>query len=242
MKVPAYRLAMHRTRAAFHRGLAILPVLTHTDSTYMAITAVISPEKRSPLLSAWPKPVTALRISVNGTFWGEDHQLPVAQGFQYVSSVTHIHQPDDKIPVATSERDQWLKLSTTMPGNMNLTAFDDIVESGEPVERANQTLHLLQDLLAKSDEPIFVSLGIRHPHKDKGGILDAPHALMERLTTVNENIRTYVAMIHLIDCGMGRLLDGLDALGIGDNTLVVFYSDNGALNQGRDHFIPKSLT
>ena len=170
---------------------------------------------------------------------GEDHQLPLAQGFDYASDVTHIHQPDDLIPVASSERSRWLDLDGTMPQDLGLTAYDDLTEQGEPVIRANQTLHLLADLLNKSDEPIFISLGIRHPHKDNGGPIATPRELGKRLENVNENIRTYVAMIYLIDCGMGRLVDGLAALGIEDNTLIVFYSDNGALNKGRDHVIPK---
>ena len=38
---------------------------------------------------------------------------------------------------------------------------------------------------------------------------------------------TYAAMVHSLDDAVGRLLDTLDAEGIADETLVVFYSDNG---------------
>lgn len=37
----------------------------------------------------------------------------------------------------------------------------------------------------------------------------------------------YAAMIEQVDHSVGRVLDKLDALGLRDNTLVVFYSDNG---------------
>ncbi len=40
---------------------------------------------------------------------------------------------------------------------------------------------------------------------------------------------TYAAMVETLDTNVGRLLDQLDALGIADDTLVVFTSDNGGL-------------
>ena len=40
----------------------------------------------------------------------------------------------------------------------------------------------------------------------------------------------YAAMIHSVDENVGRLLDKLENLGIADNTVVFFMSDNGGLN------------
>ena len=37
----------------------------------------------------------------------------------------------------------------------------------------------------------------------------------------------YAAMIEAVDVGVGRLLDGLDQLGLAEDTLVVLFSDNG---------------
>jgi arylsulfatase A-like enzyme len=39
---------------------------------------------------------------------------------------------------------------------------------------------------------------------------------------------TYAAMIEHLDDGVGQILDKLKALGIDDNTLVIFFSDNGS--------------
>lgn len=41
-------------------------------------------------------------------------------------------------------------------------------------------------------------------------------------------MEAYAAMVHAMDREIGRLLDTLEALGIDDNTLVMFLSDNGA--------------
>lgn len=38
---------------------------------------------------------------------------------------------------------------------------------------------------------------------------------------------TYAAMVHSLDQAIGRLLDELDRLGVSDNTIIVFTSDNG---------------
>ncbi|MEM9259112.1 MAG: sulfatase, partial [Bacteroidota bacterium] len=42
---------------------------------------------------------------------------------------------------------------------------------------------------------------------------------------------TYVAMVEAVDQGVGRILAALDSLGLSENTLVVFGSDNGGLRQ-----------
>ncbi len=38
---------------------------------------------------------------------------------------------------------------------------------------------------------------------------------------------TYAAMVHSMDQAVGRLLDEIDRLGISDNTVIIFFSDNG---------------
>ena len=38
---------------------------------------------------------------------------------------------------------------------------------------------------------------------------------------------TYAAMVHSLDDAVGSLLDALDAEGVTDETIIIFYSDNG---------------
>jgi len=40
---------------------------------------------------------------------------------------------------------------------------------------------------------------------------------------------TYAAMIENLDASFGRVLKKLDELGLSENTLVVFFSDNGGV-------------
>lgn len=65
-------------------------------------------------------------------------------------------------------------------------------------------------------ESVAVRLGI--PIEEAAGILDpsgeAPRAV-------------FAAMVHSMDLAIGRILDALDTAGIADDTLVLFFSDNG---------------
>ena len=53
----------------------------------------------------------------------------------------------------------------------------------------------------------------------------------ERNTKVRlvQNHPTYAAMIETMDAAVGKILDKLDSLGLANNTVVVFTSDNGGL-------------
>lgn len=46
--------------------------------------------------------------------------------------------------------------------------------------------------------------------------------------------KRYRAVVTALDNGIGRVLDCLNAAGVADDTLVFFYSDNGAFRLGRD--------
>lgn len=46
-------------------------------------------------------------------------------------------------------------------------------------------------------------------------------------TSLPQQSPTYAAMVHSLDDAVGSLLDALDAEGIADETVIIFYSDNG---------------
>ena len=49
-------------------------------------------------------------------------------------------------------------------------------------------------------------------------------------TRINQDDPVYAAMLESVDRGVGMITDTLDELGIADNTLVIFTSDNGGLS------------
>jgi uncharacterized sulfatase len=80
------------------------------------------------------------------------------------------------------------------------------------------------------ENPFFLFLA----HYDVHVQLDADSALISKYLQKNPaegypSNAVYAAMIEHIDNSTGRIMDRLSALGIDDNTMIVFFSDNGGL-------------
>lgn len=71
--------------------------------------------------------------------------------------------------------------------------------------------------------PFFIYLAHGAPHTP----LQAPEKEIDRYKHLEKERATYLAMITVIDQGLGRILEAIDRNKIGENTLVVFLSDNG---------------
>jgi arylsulfatase A len=54
-------------------------------------------------------------------------------------------------------------------------------------------------------------------------------------TKTNQSNATYAAMVESVDSAVGRILDVLDELGIAENTLILFTSDNGGYLQATNN-------
>jgi len=77
---------------------------------------------------------------------------------------------------------------------------------------------------ANRNQPFFLYLahwGVHNPLQAKRSDYDA-------LSHIEDHrLRVYAAMILALDRGVGRVLDKLEELGLDENTLVIFTSDNG---------------
>ena len=84
------------------------------------------------------------------------------------------------------------------------------------------------DFIARHrDEPFFVNLWLKDPHEP----LWPTDRQRQPYRDAFENPKQcYYAVLTDADRHVGRLLDGLDELGLRDNTLVIFSSDNGPEN------------
>ncbi len=74
------------------------------------------------------------------------------------------------------------------------------------------------------DEPFFLFASFNAPH--------APMQATEEDLKLNSHIkdekrRIYAAMVHRLDVNVGRIMNELKAQNIDENTVVVFFSDNG---------------
>lgn len=78
-------------------------------------------------------------------------------------------------------------------------------------------------------EPFFLHLAHYAPHRP----LHAPQEAVDHYLQkgFDENTSKVYAMIEIMDRGIGELIEELDRLGIRENTLVIFASDNGPAPQ-----------
>ncbi len=99
----------------------------------------------------------------------------------------------------------------------------------------NRTIQFIDSHL---DQPFFVYLALNTPHSpmqvpdqywqkfaDKDIVPDpeSANAKKEKL----EHTRAALAMCENIDANVGRLIQHLDRIGVGEDTIVIYFSDNG---------------
>jgi len=116
----------------------------------------------------------------------------------------------------------------------------DLFLNEQPVERTGYSTDLFTDdalryLREKRDRPFFLFLAYNAPHFPYQGPGDAARDVKPKDKSWSEGSRAhFVSMVESLDRGVGRVLAELDRLGLKDNTLVVFTSDNGGDLRGRN--------
>ncbi len=77
------------------------------------------------------------------------------------------------------------------------------------------------------DDPFFLFVSYNAPHAPMEAKPE-DLALFPHLTDeVGYQRKTYAAMVHAVDRGVGRVMDKLQELNLEENTIVIFLSDNG---------------
>ena len=106
-----------------------------------------------------------------------------------------------------------------------------IYDNGKRIDTKNYLTEELSDNAVKfiddnSDNPFFMYLSYNAPHTP----LQATQRDLERNSHIDiEKRRTYAAMVSSMDDGIGLILDKLKEKNISDNTIVIFFSDNGGV-------------
>jgi N-acetylgalactosamine-6-sulfatase len=109
---------------------------------------------------------------------------------------------------------------------------------GEPVEQTgrfmtealvDEALKLI-DEYAAGDEPFFLNLWFYAPHEPYN-LAPEPYARPYEGVAQGDDLK-YRSMVGCMDDGVGRIRARLEQLGIDENTLLVFTSDNGPSYQG----------
>ncbi len=130
---------------------------------------------------------------------------------------------------------KWRDIHHTLP----------LVHNMEPVERNGYLTHQLTDagiafVEKNRNNPFFLFMSYNAPHLDleapEETIAKFPPDKMTKIPGVKPQARSvYGAMVYELDMGVGQLLAKVEELGLADNTVVWFLSDNGGMKRTSDN-------
>ena len=81
-----------------------------------------------------------------------------------------------------------------------------------------------------ADEPFFLYVAYNAPHYP----MHAPQRYLDRFSELPWERRIMAAMLSAVDDGVGEITAALDELGLTDDTIVYFQSDNGPSRESRN--------
>ena len=112
-------------------------------------------------------------------------------------------------------------------------------ETVEFMERREDTPFLAVLSFYSVHTPLLAPEPLVETHRERRDSLqvDGPRWGRERNRKVRlvQDHAVYAAMVETMDRAVGTVLDGLDRLGLADDTVVIFFSDNGGLSTSEGH-------
>ncbi len=88
----------------------------------------------------------------------------------------------------------------------------------------NEALHFVT---VNKDKPFFLYLSFYAVHVPLQALKEYVEKYKNQPTSGGQNIAAYGGMVSYVDYSIGRLIDKLKELGLDDNTIIIFTSDNG---------------
>lgn len=158
-------------------------------------------------------------------------ETPTARGYKsffgcYGGAIDYYnHSADSLVPGMSNGfdiRDQW-DVAYESLGQYSTDLFTDVA-----LERVNQ--HVRNNVTA----PLFLQITYNAPHAgNPGDPLQAPEELVKEFAYIKDlERRKYAAMVTSLDRNVGRVITGLDEAGLLDNSVVLWFADNGSPIQG----------
>jgi arylsulfatase A-like enzyme len=192
-----------------------------------------------------PEEVTVAEVLKSGGYatalfgkWGLGHEgsdgVPTRQGFDAFFGYFDQHHAHNYYPAFLMKNEERFPLNNVVPGNGEFG-------SGVATTKAEYS----HDLIAaeslkwldaqKKDQPFFLYLALTTPHanneaRQKG--MEVPDLGPYADKDWPEPQKAHAAMITRMDADIGRVIEKLKELGVDDNTLVFFSSDNGPHAEG----------
>lgn len=156
-------------------------------------------------------------------------RIPIHRGFDYHYGFYEAHTlyADPRDPDIVSQRhDDFTDRHIWNLGRQGSCAVrrnDEVVDERVYLTQriGEESVHWLE---AHHDRPFFLYVPFSAPHTP----FQVPRRYYDRFADVSDPIhRVYYGMITALDDAVGEILDALTRLGLDDNTLVFFLSDNG---------------
>ncbi len=109
----------------------------------------------------------------------------------------------------------------------------------EPVEREGYLTDLITEeavniIRKQKEEPFFLDVSYTAPHSPYQAPADKRDKPVPAEDWNKGTRETYAVMVERMDQGIGEILKVIEEKGVAKNTVVIFVSDNGANNKGRN--------
>ena len=162
--------------------------------------------------------------------------VPTRQGFDYFFGYLHHQHAHNYYPSFLWRNEERVSLKNEVPGEGEFGqgwATKKVEYSHDLF--AEEALAWLQQ---HKDKPFFLYLAFTIPHANNEGMRaikigqEVPDYGIYRDKDWPDPSKGYAAMITRMDADIGRLFDRLKQLGLDENTLVLFSSDNGPHKEG----------
>lgn len=224
-----------------HGGAARTPNLDHLAQTGLELERfyvypVCSPTRAASLTGTIPH-----RFGIAGPVTPRDPGLPSnvgtlprtlkAAGYQtYLVGKWHVGNRTSAKQLGFDHFYGFLGAQVDYEKHTGLGGNLDWQRNGTPVEEKGYSTFLLADeairLILQRDpqRPFYLQLAFNAPHFP----FQAPDDFLADYRHLSGNAGIYAAMIAAMDSAVGRVLETLDKQGLSNDTLVVFFSDNGA--------------
>jgi arylsulfatase A-like enzyme len=114
-------------------------------------------------------------------------------------------------------------------GGHDVFDMDDPVEGGVYLTDAltDKAVSTLEAYAKTPDRPFLLSLHHAAPHWPWQGPDDRDAVMSNLMHVDGGGLGTYASMVQSLDQSVGKVMAALDRLGLADNTVVIFTSDNG---------------
>ncbi|NGM72874.1 arylsulfatase [Sphingobacterium sp. SGL-16] len=220
----------------------------HTGHTYVRGNKEIEPEGQEPLADSIR--TFAMDLQQNGyvtgafgkwglgmvgtsgdpnlkgfdTFYGYNCQR---QSHRYYP--THLWHNDKRVILAGNNLADKVHYAPTLIQEQTLKFIDD--NKQKPFFLFVPTVLPHAELAGPDDEyfKMYENAFVETPHKGQDY---GPNATIGGYASVDKPRATYAAMITRMDAYVGQIIEKLDELGLRENTIILFTSDNGAHREG----------